>query len=158
MENKHDSKSLWKTLKTMGLPSKKTKSSKSIGLKINDEICLTHWRLQKSSTHFSQQLLHLWLKNFPVVLACLVKAMWRIIIRNLEFAKILLLFRLCLKRRSLNIFWNSVPTRPLVWMAFLLDWFIRDSASIVTVPIAHIINLSVITKIGTHGSLVKEKW
>ena len=28
-----------KTLKTIGLPSKKTESSKYIGLKINDEVC-----------------------------------------------------------------------------------------------------------------------
>ena len=39
MGYKHDSKSLWKTLKTVGLPSKKSESTKSVGLKINDEIC-----------------------------------------------------------------------------------------------------------------------
>ena len=39
MEYKHDSMSLWKTLKTMGLPSEKSESSKSAGLKVNDQIC-----------------------------------------------------------------------------------------------------------------------
>ena len=40
LENIHDSKSLWKSLKTMGMPSKKSESSISIGLKINDETCI----------------------------------------------------------------------------------------------------------------------
>lgn len=93
-------------------------------------------RLPKNSTHF-----HFWLKNFHIVLISLVKAMWRIIIKTLELAKsIFLFFFLCLKRRSLNICANKangldgIPAR-----------FIQDSASIVTMPIAHLINLSMIT-------------
>ena len=39
VEIKHGSKSEWQTLKSMGLPLKKTESSKSMGFKINGEIC-----------------------------------------------------------------------------------------------------------------------
>ena len=54
MENKHDSKSLWKTLKTMGLPSKKTEPSNSIGLNINDEICFDLLKVaEKFNSFFS---------------------------------------------------------------------------------------------------------
>ena len=54
MENKDDYKSLWKTLKTMGLPSKKTESSKAIGLKINDEICFDRLKVaEKFNSFFS---------------------------------------------------------------------------------------------------------
>jgi hypothetical protein len=39
--HKNDSKTLWKSLKELGLPSKKENSSSkiNIGLKISDEIC-----------------------------------------------------------------------------------------------------------------------
>ena len=66
----------WKTLKTMRLPSKKSESSKSVGLKINDKICFDRLKVaEKFNTFFFQQLLHLWLKNFPIVLARLEKAL-----------------------------------------------------------------------------------
>ena len=52
MKNKHGSKSRWKTLKTMGLPSKKTESSKPIGLKINDEVCFDPLKVAEKFNSF----------------------------------------------------------------------------------------------------------
>jgi len=53
-QNKTDSKALWKTLKSLGLPSKKasTDSSSNICLKINDNICFEKKLIAENLTVF----------------------------------------------------------------------------------------------------------
>ena len=92
MENKHDSKSLWKTLKTMGLPSKKTESSKSIGLKINDEIYFDPLKVAEKFNSFFSTIASSLVEKLPSCSGKFGKSNAKDYYQKLRVAKILLLF------------------------------------------------------------------
>ena len=75
MEYKHDSKFFWKTLKTMGLPSKKSESSKSVGLKINDMICFDPLKVAEKFYTFFSTIASSLVEKPLIVLARLEKAL-----------------------------------------------------------------------------------
>ena len=57
-DNKHNSKLLWKSLKELGLPSKKRASSSSItGLRINDALCFDKLNVAEQNLIYSTKLL-----------------------------------------------------------------------------------------------------
>ena len=105
-------------IRTLELPSKKTESSKYIGLKINGEICIDPLKVvDKFNLFFSTiaSSLHEKLPNSVKFGKSYVKNYYQTReVRKYFFAS-------GLKRRSLNIFKKSVPTRSLDCMAFQPD-------------------------------------
>ena len=144
MEYKHDSKSLLKTLKTMGLPSKKSESSKSVGLKINDEICFDPLKVaEKFNTFFSTVASSL-IEKLPNCSGTFGKSFVREYYQKLGACKNAFGFSLVSEEKVLKYLFK-LGANKATGLDGIPSRFIIDSAGIVTVPIALTMNLSIVT-------------
>ena len=144
-QNKNDSKSLWKTLKSLGLPSKKgsDNSSSNICLKIDGNIC------------FDKKLIADTFNNFYTTVACkLVEKLPKCVqmygcsFVNQFYAEKGVFpnsysFSLISESKVLK-YLTSLSAHKATGLDGIPSHFIKDGSSIIAGPLTHIINLSLI--------------
>lgn len=142
-ENKHDSKNIWKNLKILGMPTKKSSSSGNIGLAINDEICFDRLSVAEKFNSFYTSVASKLVEKLP---KCLNKFGSSFVFNyysskgvkpnfyNLSIVteiQVLKYINLLGLNKATGL--DGIPAR-----------FVLDSASIIASPLSHIINLSII--------------
>jgi hypothetical protein len=144
-QNKTDSKALWKTLKSLGLPSKKasTDSSSNICLKINDNIC------------FEKKLIAETFNSFYTTVACkLVEKLPKCVekfgcnfVSSFYSSKGVIpnsfSFNLVSETKVLK-YLQSLGLNKATGLDGISSRFLKDGSPIIVGPITHIINLSLI--------------
>jgi hypothetical protein len=143
-ENKSDSKSLWKALKNLGLPSKKTNSSSSsIGLNINGVISFNKLHVAEKFNSFYVNVASNLVKKLPSP----VFKFGKNFVQDFYSAKGVLpdsfSFNIVSDSKVLK-YLNMLSPKKATGLDGIPSRFVKDSAPIIAGPLSHIINLSLI--------------
>ena len=142
-ENK-DSKSLWQSLRDLGMPSKKVKTSTStLGLKIDNEVCFDKATCAQKFNEFYTTVASKLVEKLPKSFNKFGKKF----VENFYSSK-------GVKPNSYSLsvvseskvlkYLNALSVDKATGLDAIPSRFVRDSASIIVCPITHIINLSII--------------
>ena len=141
--NKSDSKSLWKCLKDLGLPSKSSQTSSNIGLKIDDEICFDKLKIAEKFNTFYTTVASKLVEKLP---PCII-SFGASFVHNFYSSKGVKLdsysFSIVSEEKCFKYI-NSLSPNKATGLDGIPSRFIRDSAPMIAHPLSHIINLSII--------------
>ena len=144
-ENKNNSKSLWKSLKSMGLPSKKCSSvpSPNICLKINDNICFEKKSIAETFNSFYTTVASDLVKKLPKCVhkyGCgFVNSFYSskgVLPENYSFTIV--------SESKVLKYLNSLGIKKATGLDGIPSRFVRDGSTIIAGPLTHVINLSLI--------------
>ena len=143
-ENKNQSKSLWNTLKQLGLPSKKGNVSASkIGLKIDGDICFDNLSVAEKFNSFYTNVASKLVEKLPIC----SNLFGRDFVLNYYATKGVIpnnfSFSLVYENKILN-YLNKLSANKATGLDGIPSRFVRDSASCIACPLTHIVNLSII--------------
>ena len=151
-ENKHDSKSLWKILKTLGLPSRKgsNTSGPNICLNIDDSVSFDKGLIAETFNNFYTTVASKLVEQLPTCIGTysdkFVKAFYQKLgIRLNNYS-----FTLVSEIKVLQYLCNLGPNKA-TGLDGLPSKFVKDAAPIIVGPFTHIVNLSLI-----HGMVPDE--
>jgi hypothetical protein len=142
-DNRYDSKSLWSYLKSLGMPSKKNKSSSTVGLNIDGELCFIKSKVAEKFNNFYVTVA----SNLVSKLPCpsfkygkqFISRFYStkgVVNNNYSFSIV--------SESKVYKYLNKLSTNKATGLDGIPARFIVDSASLIAKPIAHIINLSLI--------------
>ena len=141
--NKSDSKTLWKCLKDLGLPSKGTKASSNICLKIDNELCFDKLKIAEKFNYFYTTVASKLVENLP---SC-ISSFGTSFVYNFYSSKGVKLdnysFSIVSEEKCFKYI-NSLSVNKAVGLDGIPSRFIRDAAPVIAHPFSHIINLSII--------------
>jgi len=143
--NENDSKSLWKSLKNLGLPSKKAKSSSdsNIGLKINGEICFDKAKVCDMFNCFYTTVASTLVSKLPVLLGVYGKQFVDFFYSKKGVFKNVFSFALVSESTVLKYI-NHLSHSKATGLDGIPARFVKDGAAVIAGPLTHIINLSLI--------------
>ena len=140
----HDSKSLWLSLKELGMPSKKDKASASaIGLEIDGEVCFDRHIVAEKFNHFfttvASKLVEKLPKRIDKFRKQFVEKFYRLKgVKPNDYS-----FSVVSENKILT-YLNNLSAKKATGLDGIPARFVRDSASIIVCPLSHVINLSLI--------------
>jgi hypothetical protein len=143
--NKNDSKSLWSILKNLGLPSKKGLSSSSnICLNIDGNICFDKEIIADSFNHFYTTVASKLVDKLPT---CVLKFGKSFVINFYASIGVKAAnsfsFSLVSENQVLK-YLNQLSSNKATGLDGMPSRFVKDGASIISQPLTHVINLSLI--------------
>ena len=144
-ENKHDSKSLWKTLKNLGLPSKKASniSNCNISLNVDGNVCFEKMSIAETFNRYFTTIACKLVDKLPKSTGLYGE----IFVTNFysKFGVRLNCFSFSLMTEGKILkYLNSLSPNKATGLDGLPSRFIKDGAPIIAGPLTHIINLSLI--------------
>lgn len=144
-QNKNNSKSLWKSLKELGLPSKNvsTSSQANIGLKVDENLCFDKNVIAETFNSFYTTVaaklvekllagIHRYGKDFVNK----YYADKGVILNNFSFSLV--------TENKVYKYPNTLSANKATGLDDIPARFVKDGASIITSPLAHVVNLSLI--------------
>ena len=139
VENENsDSKSLWHSLKELGMLSKKGKASaNAIGLKIDGEVCFDKCIVVEKFKSFILQLHRNLLSNCQTVLIKLVNNLLKGV-KPYNYT-----FNVVSENKVLK-YLNNLSAKKATGLDGIPARFVRDSTSTIICPLSNVINLSLI--------------
>ena len=142
-ENKQDSKSLWKCLKELGLPSKTGQSATNIGLNIEGNICFDKSVVAEKFNSFYVTVAEKLVSKLPRSVSAFGENFVFNFYRTKGIRPKSFSFSIVTEFKVLK-YLNKLSPNKATGLDGIPSRFIRDSAPIIAGPLAHIINLSVI--------------
>ena len=147
----HDSKSLWRSLKELGMPSKKDKSSTSaIGLKIDGEFCFDRHIVAEKFNHYYTTVAIKLVEKLPKRIDKFGKRFVEKFYRLKGVKPNDYSFSVVSENKILK-YLNNHSAKKATGLEGIPARFVRDSASIIVCPLSHVINLSLIQGIVLDG-------
>lgn len=144
LENDKDSKSLWRSLKDLGMPSKKGKGSASnIGLKIDGELCFDKFTVAEKFNSFYTTVASKLVERLPESVNKFGKSFVNSFYRNKGVMPNSYSFSVVSENKVLG-YLNRLSTNKATGLDGIPSRFVRDGASIIACPLSHVINLSLI--------------
>jgi hypothetical protein len=143
VRNQNDSKSLWKSLKDLGLPGKTKQSSSNIGLNIGDSICFDKLKVAEEFNSFYTTIADKLVSKLPNVLNLFGYNFVMDYYRSKGVRPNSFQFSIVSESRLLKYI-NTLCPKKATGLDGIPSRFIKDSGPIIAGPLAHIINLSVI--------------
>ena len=141
-EQKNDSKKLWKTLKGLGLPDKKSGKGK-ISLKIDNEIVFDEKRLANKFNDFFCNVANSLVEKLPKFDRSRLSEKLNIFYRSRHVEKNDFQFKR-VNDDTINKLLNSLNTSKATGHDQITARFVKDASSTITKPLTHIINLSLV--------------
>ena len=142
--NKNDSKTLWKTLRELGLPSKKGKSSgSSLGLKIDGEISFDKLNVAEKFNSFYTSIASSLVEKLPQCVNKYGKSFVSTFYSSKGILPNSFSFSIVSENRILK-YLNNLSANKATGLDGIPSRFIKDGASIIASPLTHVINLSII--------------
>ena len=139
----NNSKSIWDTLKSLGLPSKKCQASTNIGLKINDEISFDKLSVAEKFNSFYTSVASKLVEKLP---KCTNKFNSSFVFNFYSSKGVKpnsYNFSMVLESQVLKYI-DKLGFNKATGLDGIPARFVKDSASIIANPLSHIINLSII--------------
>ena len=139
-----DSKSLWQSLRDLGMPSKKNKASSStIGLKIDNELCFDKATCAEKFNEFYTTVASKLVAKLPKGLNKFGKGFVEKFYYQKGVKPNAYSFSIVTEGKVLKLL-NALSINKATGLDGIPSRFVRDSASIIVSPLTHIINLSII--------------
>ena len=144
-ENKNDSKSLWRILKNLGLPSKQAMSSSSgnLCLNINGSICFDKETIANSFNTFYTNVASMLVKKLPPSVNRFGKSFVTSFYARLGVVPNSYSFSLVTENQILR-YLTKLSANKATGLDGIPSRFVKDGAPIIAQPLSHIINLSLI--------------
>lgn len=140
----HDSKSLWNSLKELGMPSKKSKATASaIGLKIDDKVCFDRRIVAEKFNSFYTTVASKLVQKLPKGMNKFGKHFVEKFYRLKGVKPNDCSFSIVSENKVLKCL-NKLGAKKATGLDGIPARFVRDSASIIACPLRHVINLSLI--------------
>ena len=142
--NKNDSKSLWKSLKDLGLPSKKGISSHSnISLKIDENICFDKNTIAETFNCFYTTVASKLVEKLPACVNIYGKKFVTKFYSDKGVFENSYSFSLVSENKVFK-YLNNLSAHKATGLDGIPSRFVKDGASIIANPLAHVINLSLV--------------
>ena len=143
-ENKNQSKSLWNTLKQLGLPSKKGNISASkIGLRIDGDVCFDNLSVAEKFNSFYTNVASKLVEKLPFC----QNVFGRNFVLNYYASKGVIPNNFALSivyENTILKYLNKLSDNKATGLDGISSRFVRDSASLIACSLTHIVNLSII--------------
>ena len=142
-------KSLWRSLKDLGMPSKKGKGSAStIGLKIDGELCFEKIYVAEKFNSFYTTVASKLVERLPESVNKFGKSSVKIFYHNRGVVPDSYTFSVVSENKVLGylnrLIANKLSANKATGLDGIPSLFVRDGASIIACPLSHVINLSLI--------------
>lgn len=141
--NMSDSKSLWKTLKSLGLPNKDSQGSSNIGLNIDGEVCFDKLKVAEKFNSFYTSVAEKLVNKLPKISNKFGENFVFNFYSSKGVKRDTFSFSIVSESKVLKYLNNLCPNKA-TGLDGIPSRFIKDSAQIIAGPLAHIINLSII--------------
>lgn len=144
-QNKNDSKSLWKTLKNLGLPSKKgsSMSSGNVCLNVDGEVCFEKNIIAETFNNFYTTVACKLVEKLPVGLNKYGRNFVESFYRNKHIFPDSCSFSLVSESKVLKYI-NSLGINKATGLDGIPSRFVKDGSLVIVGPLTHIINLSLV--------------
>ena len=142
-ENKFNSKSLWKSLKNLGLPTKAKQSSTNIGLNIDGNICFDKCLVAEKFNSFYVSVAEKLVQKLPSIVSSFGESFVFDFYRSKGLKPNCFTFSIVTEFKVLK-YLNRLSPNKATGLDGIPSRFLRDSAPIIAGPLSHIINLSII--------------